>query len=268
MLPAALHRLFGRRSLPKRLLATGLGLTIAGFTWAQVAGTESSQPALSVEQIAAHVQQRNDLRAAALQSYESLRVMTLAYKGTLTNKQATETVQMTYTAPSSKQFVILSAMGSPLLRDSVFQRAMDSEQQAATRGDTRITLANYDMKLLGRDHLPEGDCYVLSVEPRHNNHFTFRGKIWVQSAEFAIVRIEAQPVETPSFWVKNGEFRTDYSKVGDFWFPARMVSSSHIRLGGDATLTIQYGPYRILSAKPVKALLPPPASATQQALEQ
>ena len=252
------------RTLTSRALLTSVVLLVllASASLARTVGAaESGGPdaalaPLPVEQIAARVQQYTVWRAAALRSYQSRRVMTLAYKGALTDKQASETVEMTYTAPSSKQFVILAANGSPLLRDSVFQRVMDSEQQAALRGDMGVTPANFDMKLLGVDHLPEGECYVLEVTPRHNNRFTFRGKVWVQGKDFAVVRIEAQPVEEPSFWVKNGVFRTDYSKVGDFWFPARTVSSSHIRLGGDATLTIQYGPYQILSAKVIE----PPGS--------
>lgn len=255
------------RSLARKQMAAGFWLLLAVSGWAQVAGTEAILPPLSADQIAARVQDRNRLRSAALHSYESVRTMTLAYKGAMADKQATETVQMTYTAPSSKQFVILSAVGSPLLRDSVFQRAMDSEQQAAARGDLNFTADNYEMTLLGTAHLPEGDCYLLSVNPRHNNHFNFRGKVWVQGKDFAVVRIEAQPVEEPSFWVKNGEFRTDYSKVGDFWFPTRMVSSSHVRMGGDATLTIQYGSYRILSANPVHAPAPLPPGSPLQAME-
>ncbi len=243
------------------LLCLALFLVAGGLLRSQAADNAATPPPLTVEQIAAQIQHTSDTRALALRSYESRRVMTLSYKGKLADKVASETVQMTYTAPGSKQFLILSADGSPLLRDSVFQRAMDSEQEAAGRTDVRLTPANYEMKLLGTERLPEGECYVLSVTPRHNNRFTYRGKIWVQSTDFAIVRIDAEPVETPSFWVKNGSFRTEYSKVGDFWFPARMISNSHIRLGGDATLTIQYGPYHILSANPV------PSSPAAQAME-
>lgn len=244
----AIRRVHGP-SLIAVLLCLAVGTVTP--TPSQGQGSEPAPPPLTVEQIAAHVQHTGDFRTAALHSYESRRVMTLAYKGRLADKLVSETVEMTYTAPASKQFVILSANGSPLLRDSVFQRAMDSEQEAATRTDTHLTPANYDMKLLGTERLPEGDCYVLSITPRHLNRFAYRGRIWVQSTDFAVIRIDAQPVETPSFWVKNGSFRTEFSKVGDFWFPARMVSTSHIRLGGDATLTIQYGPYTILSATPV-----------------
>lgn len=237
-----------RTRMPGILLCLTAQVFIPCFSPAQTREVTPPLQPLTVEQIAAAVQHTSDLRSGALHSYESRRVMTLSYKGRLADKLASETVQMTYTAPSSKQFVILSANGSPLLRDSVFQRAMDSEQEAAGRTDTRMTPENYEMKLLGTERLPEGECYVLSVVPRHNNRFTYRGRIWIQSRDFAVVRIDAEPVETPSFWIKNGSFRTDYSKVGDFWFPARMVSNSHIRLGGEATLTIQYGPYHVLSA--------------------
>lgn len=247
--------------LTASLLCLAFALIAGRPVRAQVSGFVAAPPPLSVEQIAAQVQHTTEARALALRSYESRRVMTLSYKGKLADKLASETVQMTYTAPGSKQFVILAANGSPLLRDSVFQRAMDSEQEAAGRSDTRMTPANYEMKLLGSERLPEGECYVLSVAPRHNNRFTYRGRIWVQREDFAIVRVEAEPVETPSFWVKNGSFRTEYSKVGGFWFPARMISNSHIRLGGDATLTIQYGPYHILSTNPV------PTAASAQAMK-
>ena len=225
-------------------LCLALGWNVPGSAGEQMPG-RAALP-LTVEQITAQVQRTSDNRALALRSYQSLRVMTLSYKGRLANKLASETVQMTYTAPGSKQFVILSANGSPLLRDSVFQRAMDSEQEAAGRSDTHLTPANYEMKLLGSERLPEGECYVLSVNPRHNNRFSYRGRIWVQSTDFAVVRVDAEPVEAPSFWVKNGSFHMEYAKIGEFWLPQRMVSNSHIRLGGEAVLTIQYGPYQIL----------------------
>jgi hypothetical protein len=37
-------------------------------------------------------------------------------------------------------------------------------------------------------------------------------------------------------------------KVGDFWLPARNESVSYIRLGGRATLTIEYKDYRVIDA--------------------
>jgi hypothetical protein len=175
----------------------------------------------------------------------------MSYKGVLPDKQVSETVEMTFTAPATKRFEVLSASGSPFLRESVFQREIESEKEATAQGDVTVTPATYEMRLVGREHLPQGECYVLEVSPRVKNKFGFEGKIWVQSPDFAVVRVEAKPVENPSFWVRGGEFQTNYEKVSGFWFPQKMTSSSHVRLGGDATLTIQYGPYRIVSAEPL-----------------
>jgi hypothetical protein len=45
-----------------------------------------------------------------------------------------------------------------------------------------------------------------------------------------------------------------YMKVSDFWLPALNHSSSLIRLGGRAELTIQYNNYQITAADPVGSL--------------
>jgi len=60
-----------------------------------------------------------------------------------------------------------------------------------------------------------------------------------------VTRIEAEPAQNPSFWTKKSEIRHEYMKVQDFWFPRRNESISYIRLGGRATLTIDYNNYRV-----------------------
>ncbi len=40
------------------------------------------------------------------------------------------------------------------------------------------------------------------VEPQTNNKLLFRGRIWVDAEDFAVVRIEAVPAKNPSFWTK------------------------------------------------------------------
>lgn len=209
---------------------------------------------LTVEQIASRLDQMNARRAGALRGYVSRREMSLHYKGLLASRQAQEVVEMTYAAPSSKQFAVLSSSGSVLLRDSVFQREMDGERAAAEPGarqEAALTPANYNLKLVGQERLPEGECYVLAVSPKTSSRFTYEGKVWVQSQDFAVVRIEARPAKNPSFWVRDGEFTVQYRKIDEFWLPRETVSSSHMRLGGDATFTIQFGAYRLLNVAPL-----------------
>ena len=217
-------------------------------------GPAAEHGPLTAEVIASRMEEMNARRAGALRRYVSEREMTLSYKGLLTSRRAQELVEMTFTAPGSKRFAVLSSSGSPLIRDSVFQREMDGEMASAepqARQQAALTPANYNLKLLGEEHLPEGDCYVLAVSPRTSSRFAYSGKVWVQHPDYAVVRIEGKPALNPSFWVQDGEFTSQYGKIGDFWLPRQTVSSSHIRLGGQATFTMQFGGYRLLDVVPL-----------------
>ena len=97
--------------------------------------------------------------------------------------------------------------------------------------------------------------YVLKVEPRTKNKFLYRGRVWVDGEDFAVVRLEAEAAKNPSFWTKKSELEQLYMKVSDFWLPARNHTISSIRLGGRAELTIQYTNYQITAAETVGTLL-------------
>jgi hypothetical protein len=218
--------------------------------------TAAPVASLTVEQIAARLAESNARRDAALKSYESRRDMTVTFKSRVGDGQATESVLMTFTAPGTKHFTVFSSSGSAFMRDNVFQREITSEQAAAdpiAKQRAALTLANYEMKLVGGDHLDVGDCYVLDVVPKTTSAFAYRGRVWIQTSDFAVVKIDGQPAQDPSAFVSAGKFTTVFQKVGDFYFPKETTSSSQILMGGEASLTITYIGYRILQADPVRA---------------
>jgi hypothetical protein len=129
---------------------------------------------------------------------------------------------------------------------------LQSEKEALTQeNQARVVVNkdNYRFALAGYENMPTGSCYILSVEPLTKNKLLYRGRIWVDAADFAVVRIEAAPAKNPSFW----RIEQDYAKVGDF-FPLSNRSSSAMRLGGHAYLTIDYQEYRITPATPLGML--------------
>jgi len=65
------------------------------------------------------------------------------------------------------------------------------------------------------------------------------------------VRIEAEPGKNPSFWIKKTDIAHRYVKVKDFWLPAENHTESFVRLGGKATLSIEYQDYKIIKASPI-----------------
>ena len=233
-------------------------LLMAGLTTFSFAGAQSTLapdpptiPQLTVEQIVSNLVESNLQRANALSSYEATRTYRLDYKGFPSSRSAEMVVNVKYRSPASKEFTIQSEKGSKLILDKVFKRMLQSEKDALSpenQGRVALNNDNYAFKLIGSETIPSGPAYILSVEPRNDNKLLYRGKIWVDAREFAVVRIEAAPAKNPSFWTKESKIEQVYSKIGDFWLPLSNRSTSSIRLGGRALLSIDYQDYKITTA--------------------
>jgi hypothetical protein len=163
-------------------------------------------------------------------------------------------VDVKYQAPGTKEFTVRSSTGSKLIIDRVFKKLLEAEQEALkadAQTHTALNTDNYNFALVGSEDTPAGPVYVLTVEPRTLDKFLYRGKIWVDAKDFAVVRLKAEPARNPSFWTKKSEIEQEYSKVNDFWLPALNRSVSSIRLGGRAELTIEYKSYQITESRPL-----------------
>jgi outer membrane lipoprotein-sorting protein len=224
----------------------------------QSAAAETSlvRAPLSLEQVVTNLEQKNAQRAAALGAFEGKRIYRMQYRGFPSDKDAEMVVKVTFHAPNSKEFTVVSQTGSKFVIDRVFKKLLEGEQEAADRDnrhDTALTRQNYNFELAGYDANPDGGQYVLNLAPRTKNKFLYRGKIWVDAKDFAVVRIEAEPGKNPSFWIKKTDIAHRYVKVNDFWLPAENHTESFVRLGGKATLSIEYQDYKIIKSTPVDA---------------
>jgi hypothetical protein len=207
---------------------------------------------LSVDQVVNNLVRKDEERAQALRHYESTRVYHLSYRGFPGDRDAEMTVKATYDSPSTKNFKIISQTGSKLIVDRVFKRLLESEKEAAEpdiRARTQLNRVNYDIALTGFESSDKGSQYVLTVYPKTKSKYLYRGKVWVDGTDFAVTRIDAEPAQNPSFWTKKNEIHHEYMKVQDFWLPRRNESVSYIRLGGRATLTIEYDNYRVIDSR-------------------
>jgi hypothetical protein len=203
--------------------------------------------ALTPEQVVNNLVQRNLTRAQGLAAYQGTRIYRLEYRGFPGSRNAEIVVDVKYESPGTKEFTIRSETGSKLLIDRVFKKLLESEKEALTEENARHTALNrdnYKFAQVGYESTPTGAFYVLSVQPRTKNKFLYRGRIWVDAEDFAVVRLQGEPVKNPSLWIKDTKIEETYVKVGDFWFPASNRSTSSIRLGGRAYLTIDYKDYR------------------------
>jgi hypothetical protein len=138
-----------------------------------------------------------------------------------------------------------------MIQNRVFHKLLESEEQAGdanNRTRTELGPDNYTFSLAGT----EGKDYVLIVEPKQESRFLYRGKIWVDRQDFAVTRIEAQPARNPSFWTTKSLVHHTYQKLDNgFYLPKENKTVTSVRLGGVATLTIEYQSYQVTAAKPV-----------------
>ncbi|HWX39233.1 MAG TPA: hypothetical protein VNY09_08310 [Candidatus Sulfotelmatobacter sp.] len=224
---------------------------------------EVIEPRLNLPELLGKLVERNAERADALQKYQGERTYTLAYTGFPSSFHAEMVVDMTYDAPATKRFKIVSQSGSQWMIDRILKRLLDAEQEAdADRERVALNSHNYDFSDLERQQAQDTCSYVVGVEPKTPSKLLYRGKIWVDSRDFAVCRIEAEPSKNPSFWIKKTDIHHSYVKIGDFWLPLENESVSMIRGGGRAVLTIKYQNYEILSARGLKGGDPGPTASS------
>ena len=176
---------------------------------------------------------KNVERSRALRAYQGTRTYRLEYHGFPSSRTAEMVVDVTYTAPGTKEFNIRSENGSKLLIERVFKRMLQSEKEANTEENQRgvaLNPENYRFTMVGQEKTSDGFVYILSVEPRTQNKLLYRGRIWVDARDFAVMRMQGEPSKNPSFWTKETQIEQVYGKVGDFWLPRSDRSTTTVRL--------------------------------------
>ncbi len=209
---------------------------------------------LTAEQVVHNLVQMNLHRVQSLHAYQGTRTYRVEYQGFPGTRSAEMVVNVKYLSPGTKEFTVQSETGSKLIIDKVFKKLLEAEKEALDAEIQRrsaLTDDNYRFALIGYESGFSGATYVLKVEPRTKDKFLYRGRIWVDAEDFAIVRLEAEPAKNPSFWTKKAEIVQVYMKVSDFWLPAYNHSVTAIRFGGHAELTIDYQDYEITGASRV-----------------
>ncbi|WP_213807675.1 outer membrane lipoprotein-sorting protein [Granulicella sp. dw_53] len=236
-----LHR-FGR------MAGVGLVGMVMGATGAAAQGPTANE-------IVTRMLEKNQERLVALESYETERTYRVDYKGTGGHHEAEMRIRVEYTAPERKKMTVLSETGSKFLCQKILHKLVESEEEATAKTNrTQMSLSaeNYTAELEGEETLDGIRTWVLKVVPKVDNKFTYRGRVWVSQDDYAMMRVVGEPAKNPSWWINHANFDSRYMRRGEVWVPQRNVSTSHVRIGGEATLTIDYGEYAVLAARPLK----------------
>jgi hypothetical protein len=204
------------------------------------------QGAPAADEIVTQMLAKNQQRQAGLNGFTSDRTYTLEYKGTGGEHHGKIRVHAEYLGAGQKRLTVIEESGSKVICERVLRKMVESEQEAAesaNRMQTTLSPANYNLQLVGQESLDGVPTWILQVSPKEESKFTYRGRVWVSEADYALVRVQGEPAKNPSWWINRASFDWRYGRHGEFWLPAKSVAASHVRIGGDATLTIDYGEY-------------------------
>jgi outer membrane lipoprotein-sorting protein len=229
-------------------MKTGLLTCVLCLSAATLRSAEPGETARldSSDEIVNQMLKMNSERANALSMYTSQRRYTV--ENPRFSQHAEMTVREKYAYPDKREFQITAETGSTLIRRRVIDKLMEAEtdsMKSENRSQTYISRENYSFELKGTDSLDGRTCYLLDVTPKARKKYLMRGRIWVDTQEFAIVRMEGSPAQNPSIWTKKVHFVRQYEKQGDFWLPALIQSNSDVLIAGKSSLTITYSGYQI-----------------------
>lgn len=243
--------------LQSRVLTSALLACMTAVVWSEAPDSDPQGP-VPVDQIVSRMQQHEATQAGELKHYEAIRHYQVQYKGFATTIAAKMDVEVDFDDASGKSFRIVSQSGSKLLCDKVLKRALESEKEASQdKQSTALTPANYRFQRAGSEVLDGRQTYILQVDPLHDSKFLYRGKVWVDAADYAVAKIVVEPAKNPSFWISSTRIQYSNAKTDGMWLPEKNRSESKIRVGGTAVLTIDYGTYRV-------ALNGPPATGADR----
>lgn len=216
--------------------------------WTTLAHAASGVPPdLTSSQIVQQMQQHNQARIEELKAYKALRHYDVEYRGFGGKIAAKMEVEISYNAATGKSFRIVSQSGSKLLCEKVLKRAVESEKEASQdKQSNALTETNYRFRLVGTENITGRPAYILDVEPLTASKFLYRGRIWVDTADYAVVKMETEPAKSPSFWIARTLIHYTSAKTDGFWLPEQMRSETKVRVGGTAVLNINYGTYAVV----------------------
>jgi hypothetical protein len=239
-----------------RVVLSGWTVVASAVGLAQGQGVSGSSAHPSADEIVTRMLRMNERRLAALDRYTSERTYKVDYHGSAGEHHAEIRVHAEYTGPNQKQLTVVAESGPRFLCERVLRKLVDGEQEATTQGNRAqmaLSKENYDAELVGEETMesPGGPmrAWVLQMTPKVDNKFTYKGKVWVSQDDYAVMRIAGDASKSPSWWINRASIDSRYVRRGDVWLPAKNVSSGHVRMGGEATLTIDYGTYPVVEAR-------------------
>ena len=214
------------------------------LSFAPAIGSQAVEPATTADEVMAKVFFRDRQREKLSQGYTGSRRYIFDNQGWHKHAQLLASVQGD--TDGTKHFQVVAEEGWKSANKHVLRKMLESETETSRpsmRPGTLLSPDNYTFSLVNTDVVEAQPTYVIDVAPKRKDKYLFRGRIWVNGIDYAVMRCEGSPARNPSFWTHKVHFVHQYRKNGDFWFPSATESVTQARIFGETKVTIHYFDY-------------------------
>jgi hypothetical protein len=211
---------------------------------APLAAADESPSLPTATEIVTRMGSRDVQRQVSIEGYTGMRRYVLDNQHL--NKRAEMLVQVQGDPDGTKHFEVVSEEGWKAAHKHVLHKMLESETETSRpemRAKTRLNTENYEFEVVGTEPVVGRTAYVLEIKPKRKEKYLFRGRIWVDAEDYALVRAEGNPAKNPSFWTKSTHFVQTYQKSGPLWFPLSTQSVTEAHIFGTTDVSIEYFDY-------------------------
>jgi hypothetical protein len=79
--------------------------------------------------------------------------------------------------------------------------------------------------------------------------------VWIDTEDYAVVRIAGHPAKKLSFWIERADFVREYQKIDGFWLSKKDETFVKVRMYGQKILIIDHQNYTVTGAKKTEELV-------------
>ena len=245
----------GQSSAPA-MLAPGDGLPQSRLFLGNSTDTDLAPPTLGVPvmprmspELALQVyQNRAALQTSDLAGYSATTVVHAALPDTA--QQGEYELKRQFSAPRTLQFTAVHFTGDGFVKNNVISRLLQSEVEHVQKDNSAanaISSANYKFAYKGSSDVEGRAVHIFQLKPRKRRVGLIKGHLYLDVHTGSVVRVEGQPVRSPSFFVKGLRFVQDYADFGRFTFPVHIHSEAKARIVGRTIVDIYQRDYQLIA---------------------
>jgi hypothetical protein len=146
------------------------------------------------------------------------------------------TAELTFVPPNSKSYNIVQRRGSGL-GERLVRRMLDGETAIVKRYDsTDISADNYNFRFTGEESVNGRPSYVLQLLPKRIEKTLLYGTIWVDADTYLLHRMEGEPAQGHSWWLRDARLTFLYSDVNGMWLQTASEFTTYVRIFGQHTI--------------------------------